>query len=208
MSILLRLVLAAVVATLNEHQCHAEGAYAFGQGQNGAWSGGTAYNYATSREAINSATERCERRGIQCTLLTQIQNICFAVAVQSGGNGYGWATRTDLSVARREALVSCQKHGIACAISEAFCDTVVEQQKTVICIRPTFAQEMKLRATIDGSSERTKEVADALIYIRDRFCRTTTEKMVSDTETHVGDNCYQYSGLFRGERVYWGQCLE
>jgi hypothetical protein len=105
-------------------------------------------------------------------------------------------------------LASCQKYGIACAISEAFCDTVVEQQKTVICIRPTFAQEMKLRATIDGSSERTKEVADAIIYIRDRFCRTTTEKMVSDTETHVGDNCYQYSGLFRGERVYWGQCLE
>ena len=208
MSIRLRLFLAVAAVAANGQQCHAEGAYAFGQGQDGAWSGGSAYNYTTSQEATNRATQRCQERGISCELLTQVQNTCFAIAVQNGNNGYGWVTRSDMSVARREALASCQTHGITCAVAEAFCDTVVEQQKTVICIRPAFAQEMKLRATINGSSERTREVADAIIYIRDRFCRTTTEKMISDTETHIGANCYQYSGLFRGERVYWGQCLE
>jgi hypothetical protein len=30
---------------------HAEGAYAFGQGPNGAWSGGSGYNYNTAGEA-------------------------------------------------------------------------------------------------------------------------------------------------------------
>jgi hypothetical protein len=190
------------------HHAGAEGAYAYGQGHNGAWSGGSAYNYSTAQEAIDSATQRCEQRGIPCQLVTQVQSTCFAVAVQNGNNGWGWATRGDLSDARREALQSCQRNGLECSISEAFCDAVIEQQKALICVRPTFEQETKLRAMIDGSDARTREVADAILYIRDRFCRTTTDTMVSDTETHLSDNCYQYSGLFRGERVYWGQCLE
>ena len=77
-----------------------------------------------------------------------------------------------------------------------------------ICVRPTFEQEMKLRSLIDGSPEQTQEVAQAILYLRDQFCRTTHENLVAQSETHVGDNCFQYTGLYRGERVYWGMCLE
>jgi hypothetical protein len=48
----------------------------------------------------------------------------------------------------------------------------------------------------------------AINYWRRKYCRDTEDKLAADEETQVGDNCYQYSSLFRGERVYWGACLE
>jgi hypothetical protein len=29
-----------------------------------------------------------------------------------------------------------------------------------------------------------------------------------DDSVHVKENCLQYTGMFRGERVFWGMCRE
>ena len=80
------------------------------------------------------------------------------------------------------------------------------QATTTICIRPLFEQELKLRASLDGSYAKTKEIGDAINYLRGQFCRSTEENMTSDNRKKVGENCYEYSGMHDGERVYWGQC--
>jgi hypothetical protein len=78
----------------------------------------------------------------------------------------------------------------------------------LICLRPTFAEVVRLRQMLDGSGERTAAVAEALQYLRERLCRITRQPLEADSEIHVVDNCYQYSGVHRGERVHWGACLE
>ncbi len=80
--------------------------------------------------------------------------------------------------------------------------------KSVVCIRPVFEQEQQLRAAIDGSEVRTREISDAIIYLRSEFCRSTTRQMSSEGSVSLGDNCYQYWGNLDGERVYWGVCSE
>ncbi len=84
------------------------------------------------------------------------------------------------------------------------------ENSTAICIRPIFEQEMKLRALIDGSPKKTKEIAEAIVYLRSEFCRSTDEQLTTDKDVFVegSDNCHQYTGLLRGERVYWGECPE
>ena len=77
----------------------------------------------------------------------------------------------------------------------------------LICLRPMFEEEVRLRQMLDGTSGRTADVAEALQYLRERLCRITREPLEADSEIHVADNCYQYSGVHRGERVYWGACL-
>lgn len=85
---------------------------------------------------------------------------------------------------------------------------VVHTGPTTICIRPMFQQELKLKGFIDGTDDRTQEVGEAIVYLRDQFCRTTHEVLMADRQQHVTDNCFEYSGIFRRERVYWGKCHE
>jgi hypothetical protein len=85
---------------------------------------------------------------------------------------------------------------------------IVRQGPTTICARPLLEQELKLQRLIDGSDERTKEVADAIVYLRSQFCRTTDDALLADSQQHVTENCHQFSGLFRGELVFWGECYE
>jgi len=61
---------------------------------------------------------------------------------------------------------------------------------------------------MDGTQKKTDEVADAINYLRAKYCREIEGNPVSEQEAHLSDNCYQYTGIFRGERVYWGACLE
>lgn len=79
---------------------------------------------------------------------------------------------------------------------------------TLICTHPVFTEELRLVRTIDGTSERTSYVADAINYLRQKYCRTITEKLSYSEAVPLGDDCTQYSGPFRGETVYWGQCAE
>jgi hypothetical protein len=77
-----------------------------------------------------------------------------------------------------------------------------------ICIHPVFREEIKLKDRLGGTSARSEYVANAIIYLRSKYCRLFGGNVRADRTTHVGENCYQNSGLFRGERVYWGECLE
>jgi len=83
-----------------------------------------------------------------------------------------------------------------------------ENVNTVICIKPVFTEERRLRGTIDGNPQTTDQVAVKINYLHARYCRQIEGRLSPDQTQFVGDNCYQYSGVFRGERVFWGSCLE
>lgn len=75
-----------------------------------------------------------------------------------------------------------------------------------ICTHPIEFEIHRLRAMIDGTPERTQWVADAINYLTAKYCRTTTDNVPMEERTPVSVNCYQASGHFRGEKVYWGLC--
>ena len=135
-------------------------------------------------------------------------NTCAAVAVQQGGNG--WATRfsTDLADAQRQALAGCAGMGMQCEIKASFCDNVVEQHLTLICAQPVFGEERRLRSQINGDRVTTVWIAGAINYLHARYCAGVTGSPPEDNSIDVGDNCFQKSGVYRGERVYWGACYE
>lgn len=79
---------------------------------------------------------------------------------------------------------------------------------TLICLRPVFLEEMKLRDRIDGNRATTIWVAQAINYLNAKYCRLVDEMPQRDDSIHAGENCFQYTGMFRGERVFWGGCRE
>lgn len=207
LSLITGLVIAALLLPPN---AWAEAAIAFSQEDYGAWHFGTAYNYQKALEANNAALERCNSEGgINCVIVTNFSDSCAAVAVQVGNNGWSAGFGTHAPQAEKEALMRCMAlTGLQCKIAVSFCDSVKEAVKTVICVHPVFTEEYKLRQTIDGSPQRTDYVAAAINYLRLKYCREIEGLVTADHETHIGDNCYQRSGFFRGERVFWGECLE
>jgi hypothetical protein len=78
---------------------------------------------------------------------------------------------------------------------------------TLICIHPVFTEETRLVDTLDGSEARTNYVAEAINYLRLEYCRKSNGIIAADQSTNIGHQCYQYSGPFRDERVYWGECV-
>jgi hypothetical protein len=80
--------------------------------------------------------------------------------------------------------------------------------KKWICLHPVFTEEMRLKCALDGTPARTDYVTKAIIYLRSKYCRMFDGEVTADQTEHVGENCYENSGSFRGERVYWGQCYE
>lgn len=82
----------------------------------------------------------------------------------------------------------------------------------LICIHPVFTTEYELMQAINGSSSRTQRIAAAINYLHLKYCREVTgpvaQAITADQDRQVGDACHQYSGVFRGERVYWGSCAE
>jgi hypothetical protein len=93
------------------------------------------------------------------------------------------------------------------ALPEADAEIAAPNEKW-ICLQPVFTEEMRLKTTVDGTPTQTEFVANAIIYLRQKYCGTTKENLTADKTEHVAENCYQNSGLFRGERVYWGECYE
>jgi hypothetical protein len=75
---------------------------------------------------------------------------------------------------------------------------------TRICTQPVFGDELTLKSFINGSEKVTDFLADAIHYLRTKYCREVDVALTSDQSTHLGDNCYEYSGIFRGERVFGG----
>lgn len=187
----------------------AEGAYAFAQGPNGEWSGGSAFNYSTAAEAQARALEYCGRRASTCTILAAVSNRCFAIAVQHGNNGYSWSYGADQSEANNTALRGCAKLRASCSVQASFCDSVPEVHSTLICIKPIFEEEFRLRSTLDGRDSQTDHAIAAVTYLRRAYCRTTTEQLGAPfAEVSLSGGCYQYLGAFRGEQIYWMECKD
>jgi hypothetical protein len=187
----------------------AEAAIAFSQEPNGGWQLGTAYNYKTGMEAENAALNNCQKRGTKCTPVEHFNNSCVAFAVQIGNNG--WATRYgSQDQAQRDALKACARMGLRCQIQASFCDSIKEVVETLICTRPVFTEEYRLKQTILDNPNAVGESTAAISYLRQKYCRTIEEKPDQDQSEPVGENvnCQQFSGIYRGERVYWGECNE
>ena len=85
-----------------------------------------------------------------------------------------------------------------------------ESNETVnICIHPVFLEENRLRSMVDGNPSTTEQIAAAINHIRAKYCREIQGKPTDDIrQVQVAETCFQYSGLYRGERVYWGRCHE
>ncbi|MEY9748811.1 hypothetical protein ABIF65_008185 [Bradyrhizobium japonicum] len=185
-----------------------EASIAFSQEPNGGSYTGWANNYRTQIEASDAALHTCRRAGSNCVAITNFNNSCAALAVQVGSNGYAVRYASQIAQARSQALRACAAMGLQCSLQASFCDSVREVVKTLICTKPVFTEERRLLSTVDGSPDRTEYIASALAYLYQRYCRDTEEYVHSEEQVSVGDNCNQYSGLFRGEKVYWGQCHE
>jgi hypothetical protein len=82
-------------------------------------------------------------------------------------------------------------------------------ESTLICLHPVFTEERKLQAKIDGQPSSTEWIAAAINHLRGKYCRTIERKPVVDRkEALENGSCYQESGIYHGERVYWGGCYE
>lgn len=79
--------------------------------------------------------------------------------------------------------------------------------ETLICSQPLVEVELALKAKIDGTRKKTIEIADALNFLHRKFCRVTLESLEEATREQKSDTCYQMSGNYRGETVYWGECF-
>jgi tetratricopeptide (TPR) repeat protein len=77
---------------------------------------------------------------------------------------------------------------------------------TLICLHPVFTEEMRLRDQIDGNRSTTIRIAQAINYLNAKYCRLVAEIPEHDGWLGVKDNCFQFTGMFRGERVFWGAC--
>lgn len=193
---------------LQPSTCFSEASIAFSQEPTGGSYWGTAYNYPTQQAASDAASQNCRRAGSNCLVVAAFNQSCVALAVQVGGNGYAVRYSSQIAQAKKEALAGCVAMGLQCSLQASFCDSVKEIVKTLICTRPVFTEERRLLSTVDGSQERTDYVAAAIAYLYQRYCRDIQETVSSDEQVNVGDNCTQYAGMFRGEKVYWGQCHE
>jgi Domain of unknown function (DUF4189) len=125
--LVLTAALAAPLAAAGAGIALGAGAFAFGQkpGPSG-WSSGSAYNYTNSEDAQSFAMSRCRSRkeaGDYCKVIATFNGKCFAIAVQEGGNGYGWTTAATLPEAQELAIGRCEKWGKSCSLRDSFCDT-------------------------------------------------------------------------------------
>jgi len=106
----------------------AAGAFAFGQNSGThSWSSGSAFNYATAAEAENWAMTRCRSRSeasSYCKVIATITGLCFAMAVQDSGNGYGWNTASSIPEAKKRAMGRCEGYGKSCSVRVSFCDNI------------------------------------------------------------------------------------
>ncbi|WLB09464.1 hypothetical protein QIH87_47310 [Bradyrhizobium elkanii] len=87
-------------------------------------------------------------------------------------------------------------------------ETINSDESTLICLRPVFIEEMRLRDRIDGNRATTIWVAQAINHLNAKYCRLVDEIPTHDDSVQVKDTCFQYTGMFRGERVFWGGCHE
>jgi hypothetical protein len=189
--------------------CLGEGSIAFSQESSGRSYVGGAYNHPTQQAASADALQRCRKAGTNCIeIAANFGGTCVALALQVGNNGYAVGYHAQIAQARNEALRTCSRMGTRCYIEASFCDTFKEVAKTLICTHPVFTEERRLLSTFDGTRARAESIGAAIAYLYQRYCRDIEEELVIDGRIHVGDNCTQYSGMFRGETVYWGSCSE
>jgi hypothetical protein len=85
---------------------------------------------------------------------------------------------------------------------------VANSDSTLICLQPVFSEEQRLKQLINGNHATTLWVAQAINYLRAKYCLQASGTPEHDSSTQVAETCFQYSGIYRGERVYWGGCFE
>jgi hypothetical protein len=105
----------------------AEASLAFGQWGNGGFAWSAPYNYRTQAEAQAAAMNGCNARGYNCSVRVSFRNVCFALAIQNGGNGFAWSTRPNVATAQADALARCNSSNVSCSIQSSYCDNVSEE---------------------------------------------------------------------------------
>src|SRR5947209_2250624 len=101
MGSLLNAVTQVATAILLASSALAEGAIWVSQETTGGAAWGTAYNYKTRALAESAAFESCGRQGTNCQSAATFNNICAALAVQTGSHN-GWAVRYHVNASRAQ----------------------------------------------------------------------------------------------------------
>jgi hypothetical protein len=116
------LIAAVALASLSmvSGKAVAASADAFGQGDDGAWRNWHFFN-PNQQDADSGALRGCNRMGGGCEIIARPSNTCFALAVMTFGNGYGWSTNTDRGTAVNEAMSRCTEMG-GCIPEDSFCE--------------------------------------------------------------------------------------
>ncbi len=118
-------VLALAFGVVAPDFAKADAAIAIGRDRNGGWWYGVAWNHPDEEAARADALRRCRAEGPNCKIETSFRGGCAALAFQSrrGQNGFGWAVRDTIAIARRAALDQCvSTDGIPCDVKSSFCD--------------------------------------------------------------------------------------
>src|SRR6516165_46020 len=146
-------------------------------------------------------------------LLSSVSAFATCNSVAADKKLAGAALNTFMGKCEREASTICEaesKHkkltGAAKASHMTKCVADAIGYETLICLRPVFIEEMRLRDQIDGNGETTISVAEAINFLNAKYCRVVAEILEHDDSVQVKENCFQYTGMFRGERDFWGTC--
>jgi hypothetical protein len=81
-------------------------------------------------------------------------------------------------------------------------------QPTLVCSVPEFTEEHRLKQRIDGNRATTIWVAQAINYLRGKYCVVLSRPPQPTDQTSFGDGCGEDKGYYLGELVYWGECHE
>lgn len=79
---------------------------------------------------------------------------------------------------------------------------------TLICVNPVFTEEQRLKREAASTPTKASETEEAVRYLHQKYCREVNAgaELQLSQKVALGGGCFQYSGQYRGEKVYWGAC--
>lgn len=105
-------------------------------------------------------------------------------------------------------LVAVILIGLVPAQATAQCHIEEKGAQKTICIRPIFSDILATCDQLYTNPADVELVANQINRMFVRYCRRSVGDLIADKEDDLsrGYGCKQYSGIYRGERVYWGSC--
>jgi hypothetical protein len=83
----------------------------------------------------------------------------------------------------------------------------VQANATMICIAPVFRAEMMLQELVSKYPERARDLANNVLYLREKYCREMWGEPETDEIETINETCTISVGTYRDEKVFFnGRC--